>query len=135
MLEVAARQGDAENGKENLLLLNKADLVAPEQRKLWAEYFMREKIDFVFFSAIEEQERIEDYREQIEEMDEEKEGADDDSEEEEADEEKEGANAGGEKKGTDEIVEEEEIQMPQDPWDIYNVDQLKLYFKVSIKVN
>ena len=133
MLEVAARQGDAENGKENLLLLNKADLVAPEQRKLWAEYFMREKIDFVFFSAIEEQERIEDYREQIEEMDEEKE-ADDDSEDEDADEEKEGANDVGEKKGTDEIVEEEEIQMPQDPWDIYNVDQLKLYFKVSIKV-
>ena len=108
MLEVARRQGDEANRKENVLLLNKADLVSTEQRKLWAEYFMQEKIDFIFFSAIEEQERIEDYREQqqqlIEEEDEE------------------------EKK------EIEEIKMPVNPWDIYNVDQLKLYFKVGFEI-
>ena len=107
MLEVAARQGDEANRKENVLLLNKADLVSTEQRKLWAEYFMQEKIDFIFFSAIEEQERIEDYREQQQQQ----------LIEEEEDEE--------EKKET------EEIKMPVNPWDIYNVDQLKLYFKVG----
>ena len=109
MLEVARRQGDEANRKENVLLLNKADLVSTEQRKLWAQYFMQEKIDFIFFSAIEEQERIEDYREQqqqqlIEEVE------------------------------AEEKMENEEIKMPVNPWDIYNVDQLKLYFKVSFVI-
>merc|ERR1712131_287972 len=73
--EVAARQGPEEFRKENVLLLNKADLVSLEQRKFWASYFVEKGIEFIFFSAIEEQERIEDYRtkhesnEEIEEAD------------------------------------------------------------------
>ena len=43
-----------------MLLVNKADLVSEEQRKEWAKYFNEKNIDFVFFSAVEEQERLED---------------------------------------------------------------------------
>ncbi|GAB7360168.1 hypothetical protein MBLNU230_g7931t1 [Neophaeotheca triangularis] len=37
--------------KRNLLLVNKADMLTHDQRKLWAEYFMARKINFRFFSA------------------------------------------------------------------------------------
>ena len=40
--------------KQNLILVNKADLLSPEQRKVWAEYFAKENIKFAFFSAITE---------------------------------------------------------------------------------
>ena len=65
MTETGELQGDESDQKENLLLLNKADLVSLEQRKEWANYFKEEGIQFVFFSAIEEQERIEDEREKV----------------------------------------------------------------------
>ena len=52
-----------------------------EQRKLWAEYFERENIEFVFFSAIEEQERIEDFREKQNQEKEENEEDDEEKEE------------------------------------------------------
>ena len=105
MHEVAARQGPEECRKENVLLLNKADLVSLEQRKFWATYFAEKGIEFIFFSAIEEQERIEDYRTKQEES-------------EEIDQ------TESEKKLT-----ESANQVPKNPWDIYNVDQLKAYFK------
>ena len=66
-----------------------------EQRKLWAEYFEREKIEFVFFSAIEEQERIEDFREK---QNEEKEAEDAENEDEDSEEEEEDENEDKEKK-------------------------------------
>ena len=62
---MAERQGDEPDRKENLLLLNKADLVSEEQRKIWANYFQKQGIEFIFFSAIEEQEKIEDEKEKV----------------------------------------------------------------------
>ena len=108
MHEVAARQGPEEFRKENILLLNKADLVSLEQRKFWASYFAEKGIEFIFFSAIEEQERIEDYRTK-QESNEETEETDQSESEEKSD--------------------EPANEMPKNPWDIYNVDQLKVYFK------
>ena len=61
--EVGARQGPEQDRKTNLLLVNKADLVSEEQRKQWAEYFNTCGIDFVFFSAVEEQEKIDELKE------------------------------------------------------------------------
>lgn len=44
---------DPENNqqKNNLLLVNKADLLTSKQRLAWAKYFIDKKINFVFFSA------------------------------------------------------------------------------------
>lgn len=39
------------NRKNNLLLVNKADLLTSHQRIEWAKYFMEKDINFVFFSA------------------------------------------------------------------------------------
>jgi large subunit GTPase 1 len=50
--------------KIKVLLLNKADLLTAQQRKAWAEYFRSEGIRFAFFSAFQEQIKInEDSRE------------------------------------------------------------------------
>ena len=57
-----------------MLLVNKADLVSEEQRKEWAKYFNEKKIDFIFFSAVEEQERLEDEAEKEESDSEEEKG-------------------------------------------------------------
>lgn len=37
--------------KENLLLVNKADMLTREQRQAWASYFKEAKIAYIFFSA------------------------------------------------------------------------------------
>jgi large subunit GTPase 1 len=37
--------------KENLLLVNKADMLTLEQRKAWADYFQEARISYKFFSA------------------------------------------------------------------------------------
>jgi ribosome biogenesis GTPase A len=50
--EVAVR---TDNKKANLLVCNKADLLSEHERDVWAEYFRKHDIDFVFFSASEEQ--------------------------------------------------------------------------------
>ena len=42
-------------------------MVSEEQRRIWAEYFESQDIPFVFFSAIEEQEKIDHDREDSEE--------------------------------------------------------------------
>lgn len=42
---------DASKEKRNLLLVNKADLLTKNQRIAWANYFKKNKISFVFFSA------------------------------------------------------------------------------------
>jgi len=44
--------------KQNLVLINKADFLTEEQRKEWAEYLNKENINFAFFSAISEEESL-----------------------------------------------------------------------------
>lgn len=44
--------------KKTVLLLNKADFLTPKQRKYWAEYFKKEGVPFVFFSAYREQQKL-----------------------------------------------------------------------------
>ncbi|KAG8624063.1 hypothetical protein KVT40_009039 [Elsinoe batatas] len=48
-LEKYVKEGDKR--KRNLLLVNKADMMTIEQRKVWAEYFTKVGIRFRFFSA------------------------------------------------------------------------------------
>lgn len=45
--------------KVNMLLLNKADLLTREQRRVWARHFEREGVRAVFWSAIAEGLRLE----------------------------------------------------------------------------
>ena len=52
--EIEGPEGEKGSGpgrRKPLLLINKADLLTREQRKLWAAYFEREGIDFAFYSA------------------------------------------------------------------------------------
>lgn len=69
--------------KNNLLLINKADMMTEKQRKIWADYFDKEGIKYTFFSAAlaKEQEELEEMEEEdISEGDEE-EGEDEDEDE------------------------------------------------------
>ena len=52
--EIEGPEGEKGSGpgrRKPLLLINKADLLTREQRKLWAAYFEREGTDFAFYSA------------------------------------------------------------------------------------
>lgn len=49
-------------GKMNLILLNKADYLTEEQRRMWATYFKDQKIEFIFFSALYESEDLKNFR-------------------------------------------------------------------------
>ena len=42
---------EVDKKKNNLLLVNKADMMTPEQRQIWADYFVENDINFRFFSA------------------------------------------------------------------------------------
>lgn len=53
------------NPKNNLLLVNKADLLTVNQRIEWAKYFVRQGIEFVFFSASRANEVLEQENEQL----------------------------------------------------------------------
>lgn len=44
---------EVDSNKQNVLLLNKADFLTDEQRRVWAEYFDNQKIKIAFFSALE----------------------------------------------------------------------------------
>lgn len=44
--------------KENMVLVNKADLLTREQRRVWAKYFQKEGLRAVFWSALAENERL-----------------------------------------------------------------------------
>ncbi|CAH2247874.1 large subunit GTPase 1 homolog [Pelobates cultripes] len=44
--------------KENIILINKADLLTPEQRQSWAEFFQTEGVKVVFWSALAEGQRL-----------------------------------------------------------------------------
>ena len=68
--------------KENMILISKADLLTPTQRKLWAEYFSQHGVKVAFWSANAEMERIKalenEEGEDEEEETEEEEGEEDD---------------------------------------------------------
>ncbi|KAK4204266.1 putative GTP-binding protein [Triangularia verruculosa] len=61
--------------KHNLLLINKADMMTPRQRKMWAEYLKGQKIAFRFFSAHLAKEALEALEEEEEEEEDEEENA------------------------------------------------------------
>ena len=42
---------EVDGDKANLLLINKADLMTRDQRRMWAEWFAKERIRFAFYSA------------------------------------------------------------------------------------
>ncbi|NWZ14274.1 LSG1 GTPase, partial [Agelaius phoeniceus] len=44
--------------KENMILINKADLLSEEQRAAWAQFFEKEGVKVVFWSALAECERL-----------------------------------------------------------------------------
>ncbi|XP_053315534.1 large subunit GTPase 1 homolog [Spea bombifrons] len=44
--------------KENIILINKADLLTTEQRQSWADFFQKEGVKVVFWSALAEAERL-----------------------------------------------------------------------------
>lgn len=46
--------------KDNVLLVNKADLMSKSVRLSWAKYFKENNINYVFFSALKEKEKIEE---------------------------------------------------------------------------
>lgn len=46
--------------KTLLLVINKADYLTPYARRMWADYFTRHQIDFVFWSAALEQARLDE---------------------------------------------------------------------------
>lgn len=50
---------DVDGKKENLLLVNKADMMTSKQRKAWAKHFKAKKIAYRFFSASMARELIE----------------------------------------------------------------------------
>ncbi|XP_009693207.1 PREDICTED: large subunit GTPase 1 homolog, partial [Cariama cristata] len=46
------------NDKENMILINKADLLSEEQRTAWAQFFEKEGVKVVFWSALAECKRL-----------------------------------------------------------------------------
>ncbi|KAF1813498.1 P-loop containing nucleoside triphosphate hydrolase protein [Eremomyces bilateralis CBS 781.70] len=71
---------EVDPGKNNLLLVNKADMMTSYQRKIWAEHFKKAGISFRFFSAELSKERNEA---QKDEEDSEDESSEEEDEEEE----------------------------------------------------
>ncbi|NWS78407.1 LSG1 GTPase, partial [Crotophaga sulcirostris] len=49
---------EVSNDKENMILINKADLLSEEQRAAWAQFFEKEGIKVVFWSALAECKRL-----------------------------------------------------------------------------
>ena len=43
-----------DDNKENVILINKADLLTAEQRSGWAEFFEKENVKVIFWSALAE---------------------------------------------------------------------------------
>lgn len=73
---------ELDSRKKNLLLVNKADLLTPKQRRAWAAYFKSKGINFTFFSAFEanqllEKQELPDYKPELIEQVEDKKDLDD----------------------------------------------------------
>jgi len=54
-------------GKQFLLLVNKADYLTEELRAHWSAYFKEQNINHVFFSALQEQDKLDKHEESDEE--------------------------------------------------------------------
>jgi large subunit GTPase 1 len=82
--DLAAYVKEVDGKKENLLLVNKADMMSKEQRVAWAEYFVSAGINFKFFSAAlaraENEAREEEESDESESEESEEEEDDDDEE-------------------------------------------------------
>jgi large subunit GTPase 1 len=61
---------EVDPNKQNMILLNKSDFLNADQRKYWADYFDKENIRIVFFSALETDEDEEALPPVTEEVDE-----------------------------------------------------------------
>lgn len=63
-LECYVKEVDA--SKENVILINKADLLTAEQRSAWASYFEKEDVQVIFWSALAETTQLNgDSKEQV----------------------------------------------------------------------
>jgi large subunit GTPase 1 len=51
--------------KDTILLINKSDLLGDEIRRHWADFFIENKIKYIFFSALEEAEKLEKEEDEI----------------------------------------------------------------------
>eukprot|EP01138_Halocafeteria_seosinensis_P013067 gb/GECG01013345.1/.p1 GENE.gb/GECG01013345.1/~~gb/GECG01013345.1/.p1 ORF type:complete len:812 (+),score=145.72 gb/GECG01013345.1/:1-2436(+) len=51
---------EVDPNKQNFLIVNKADFLSPMERVQWAKYFRDNDIEFVFFSAKEENDKLEE---------------------------------------------------------------------------
>nr|CAB3263557.1 large subunit GTPase 1 homolog [Phallusia mammillata] len=65
-LETYVKEVDPQ--KQNLILVNKADLLSSQQREAWKNYFQQLNVAAVFWSAVLESEKLED-NEEIEQID------------------------------------------------------------------
>ncbi|XP_028259504.1 large subunit GTPase 1 homolog [Parambassis ranga] len=57
-LDLESYVKEVSKDKVNMLLVNKADLLTREQRKIWAKYFEKEGLRAVFWSALAESNRL-----------------------------------------------------------------------------
>lgn len=57
---------EIDSNKHNFLVVNKADFLTPEERVQWARYFRDNDVEFVFFSAKQEADKLEEYARQME---------------------------------------------------------------------
>lgn len=60
---------EVNSNKTSLLLVNKADLMNEGVRKSWADYFIENNINYLFFSALEEAKKIEEVEENVNKVD------------------------------------------------------------------
>lgn len=72
--------------KVNMLLLNKADLLTRDQRRIWARYFQKEGIRAVFWSALAEGQRLDAEEKGVEQEEDEDKTASEEEEDEEQEE-------------------------------------------------
>ena len=116
---------DIDPKKQNLLLINKADLMTYRQRKMWANYLKGEGIDYRFFSAQLAKEMIE--AGEYADSDEEEDSEDDESDAGEGSSKKQEAPKAEQKKPQEkEEVKEEELTEENDPdTHILRVDELE----------
>ncbi|XP_061593148.1 large subunit GTPase 1 homolog [Cololabis saira] len=68
-VDLEAYVKEISQNKVNMILVNKADLLTREQRRIWAKYFEKEGLRAVFWSALAESNRL-DAEEKGEEMEE-----------------------------------------------------------------
>lgn len=58
---------EVSDNKINMILINKADFLTEEQRKIWAKYFDDINVKVAFFSAVQPEEEIEEEEDEVEE--------------------------------------------------------------------